>query len=89
MRAVLGLGRGLGLPVLAEGVENSNELAFLAQEQCDEVHGYHVGRPLPIEEFAHLTNPVFSDPSVTRLHPRKTEHRPLQDSALELTNRLA
>ena len=32
VRAVLGLGRGLGLPVLAEGVETEGELAFLAAE---------------------------------------------------------
>src|SRR6185503_20005543 len=35
VRAVLGLGRGLGLPVLAEGVETSGELKFLMDEACD------------------------------------------------------
>ena len=35
VRAVLGLGRGLGLPVLAEGVETSAELQFLQDEMCD------------------------------------------------------
>ena len=34
VRAVLGLGRGLGLPVLAEGVETAGELAFLTAEFC-------------------------------------------------------
>ncbi len=34
VRSVLGLGRGLGLPVLAEGVETEAELGFLAAEQC-------------------------------------------------------
>ena len=34
VRAVLGLGRGLGLPVLAEGVETEGELAFLAAERA-------------------------------------------------------
>ena len=36
VRAVLGLGRGLGLPVLAEGVETAGEHAFLSTESCDE-----------------------------------------------------
>ncbi len=45
VRAVLGLGRGLGLPVLAEGVETSAELDFLRGELCDEVQGYLLGRP--------------------------------------------
>lgn len=56
VRAVLGLGRGLGLPVLAEGVETQAELAFLQSELCNEVQGYLVGRPAPIATFAALTH---------------------------------
>jgi EAL domain-containing protein (putative c-di-GMP-specific phosphodiesterase class I) len=56
VRAVLGLGRGLGLPVLAEGVETSDELQFLADELCDEAQGYLLGRPALIENFRHLTH---------------------------------
>ncbi|MET7243668.1 EAL domain-containing protein, partial [Methylobacterium sp. EM32] len=52
MRAVLGLGRGLGLPVLAEGVETSAELEFLGAENCHEAQGYLLGRPGPIAQFA-------------------------------------
>ncbi len=55
IRAVIGLARGLELPVLAEGVETKEQLAFLAKESCDEVQGYLIGRPLPIEEYAALT----------------------------------
>jgi len=51
VRAVLGLGRGLELPVLAEGVETAEELAFLNIEACDEVQGFLVGRPAPISAF--------------------------------------
>ena len=54
VRAVIGLGRGLNLPVVAEGVETQAQLAFLADESCDEVQGYLIGRPLPIEEYADL-----------------------------------
>jgi diguanylate cyclase (GGDEF)-like protein/PAS domain S-box-containing protein len=56
VRAVLGLGRGLGLPVLAEGVETPAELAFLQSELCNEVQGYLVGRPAPISSFTMLTH---------------------------------
>jgi diguanylate cyclase (GGDEF)-like protein/PAS domain S-box-containing protein len=51
VRAVLGLGRGLGLPVLAEGVETAEELAFLVKEACPEVQGYYLGRPQSIDAF--------------------------------------
>jgi diguanylate cyclase (GGDEF)-like protein/PAS domain S-box-containing protein len=58
VRAVLGLGRGLGLPVLAEGVETDAELRFLQDERCDEVQGYLLGRPAPIGSFRDLTHAV-------------------------------
>ncbi|TGV73228.1 EAL domain-containing protein, partial [Mesorhizobium sp. M2D.F.Ca.ET.145.01.1.1] len=49
VRAVLGLGRGLGLPVLAEGVETLGELKFLDAEACEIGQGYYLGKPAPIE----------------------------------------
>ena len=55
VRAVIGLARGLDLPVLAEGVETQEQLAFLAKESCDEIQGFLIGRPLPIEDYAALT----------------------------------
>ncbi len=58
VRAVLGLGRGLGLPVLAEGVETEAEMAFLSKESCDEVQGFLLGRPVDIKQFRHLTHPA-------------------------------
>ena len=54
VRAVLGLGRGLDLPVLAEGVETDAQLAFLVNESCDEVQGYLIGRPGPVADYAAL-----------------------------------
>ncbi|MFI5015320.1 MAG: EAL domain-containing protein [Hyphomicrobiales bacterium] len=54
IRAVIGLGRGLGLPIVAEGVETEGQLAFLAHEACDEVQGYLIGRPCPIADHAEL-----------------------------------
>ena len=58
VRAVLGLGRGLGLPVLAEGVETEAEMQFLSKELCDEVQGFLFGRPVDIKQFRHLTHPA-------------------------------
>lgn len=51
VRSVLGLGRALHLPVLAEGVETAAELAFLEKEKCNEVQGYLLGKPAEVESF--------------------------------------
>jgi diguanylate cyclase len=42
------------VPVLAKGVETEGRLAFLTQESCDEVQGYLLGRPGPLEDHADL-----------------------------------
>jgi EAL domain-containing protein (putative c-di-GMP-specific phosphodiesterase class I) len=54
IRAVIALGRGLELPVVAEGVETAEQVAFLASEQCTEIQGYFIGRPCPIEDYAEV-----------------------------------
>jgi diguanylate cyclase (GGDEF)-like protein/PAS domain S-box-containing protein len=54
VRAVIALARALDLPVLAEGVETKEQLAFLAREACDQVQGYLIGRPCPIAAYAGL-----------------------------------
>jgi EAL domain-containing protein (putative c-di-GMP-specific phosphodiesterase class I) len=54
VRAVIGLARGLDLPVVAEGVETRDQRAFLAAEFCDNLQGYLIGRPLPITDYAEL-----------------------------------
>jgi EAL domain-containing protein (putative c-di-GMP-specific phosphodiesterase class I) len=54
VRAVLGLARALGLPVLAEGVETKEELEFLRALGCDEMQGYLIGRPGPIEQYCEV-----------------------------------
>jgi EAL domain-containing protein (putative c-di-GMP-specific phosphodiesterase class I) len=42
---VLGLGRSLNIPVLAEGVETAEQFELLKQEGCEEAQGYLLGRP--------------------------------------------
>ena len=54
VRAVIALGHGLDLPVVAEGVETKEQLKFLADESCNEIQGYFVGRPKPIADYAEL-----------------------------------
>jgi diguanylate cyclase (GGDEF)-like protein/PAS domain S-box-containing protein len=52
VRAVIGLAHGLGIPVLAEGVETADQLAILTREQCDDIQGHFVGRPRVIDAYA-------------------------------------
>jgi diguanylate cyclase (GGDEF)-like protein/PAS domain S-box-containing protein len=54
VRAVIALGRGLALPVVAEGVETEEQVNFLAGEFCNEIQGYFVGWPKPIADYAAL-----------------------------------
>jgi len=52
IRAVIGLGHGLEMSIVAEGVETQEQLGFLADEGCDVVQGYFLGKPLPIGQYA-------------------------------------
>ncbi len=56
VRAVMGLGKALNIPTIAEGVETEGERAFLLKEGCQEIQGYLVGRPAPIASYADITN---------------------------------
>ena len=56
VRAVIGLGRALKIPVIAEGVETEGERSFLMPEGCGELQGYLIGRPAPIATNAMLIN---------------------------------
>ncbi len=49
--AVIGLARGLGLDVVAEGVEKASQLEFLEREGCGACQGYLLCPPLPAAEF--------------------------------------
>jgi len=50
--AIIALGKGLKLRVLAEGVETREQLAVLRKQGCDEIQGYYFSRPVPPDEFA-------------------------------------
>jgi diguanylate cyclase (GGDEF)-like protein/PAS domain S-box-containing protein len=54
VRAVIGLGQGLQLPVIAEGVETQAQRDFLAKAACDGMQGYLIGRPQPIVYYAEM-----------------------------------
>ena len=47
LHSVIALGHGLGLEVLAEGVETPHQLAWLQSAGCDLAQGYYIGMPSP------------------------------------------
>jgi len=49
-RALLSLGHSMGLSVIAEGVETDGQRRWLAAHGCDQVQGYLLGRPMPLEQ---------------------------------------
>ena len=50
-RALLSLGHSMGLSVIAEGVETDGQHRWLAAHGCDQVQGYLLGRPMPLQEI--------------------------------------
>jgi EAL domain-containing protein (putative c-di-GMP-specific phosphodiesterase class I) len=57
VRAMIGLGHGLKLPVVAEGVETSEQLDFLTKEHCENVQGFFIGTPGPVADYDNIVNP--------------------------------
>jgi len=54
IRAVIGLGFGLDVPIMAEGVETQEQLDFLRKADCSRVQGYFIGKPAPIKQYSSL-----------------------------------
>jgi EAL domain-containing protein (putative c-di-GMP-specific phosphodiesterase class I) len=52
-RVVIGLGKSLGLAVIAEGVETEEQQGFLIKEGCLFAQGYYYARPLPEADLLH------------------------------------
>ena len=61
--AVLGLGRSLDIPVLAEGVENELQRKFLDGEDCEQAQGFLFGRPVPLSEIRHIVYGPSDEPA--------------------------
>jgi EAL domain-containing protein (putative c-di-GMP-specific phosphodiesterase class I) len=52
VRAIIALGHSMQFTIIAEGVENTAQQAFLAAEGCEQMQGYLVSLPLPPALFA-------------------------------------
>ena len=52
--AIISMAKSLNLKVIAEGVENQQQVDFLKEHQCDLMQGYYFSRPIPADEFEKL-----------------------------------
>lgn len=55
-RGVIAMAHSMQLSVIAEGVENETQLAFLRAYRCDEVQGFHLAYPMSAENFTQWVN---------------------------------
>ena len=51
---ILDIAKSLKLMVVAEGVENGEQLKFLKEHGCEMVQGYYFSKPVPAEDFEKL-----------------------------------
>jgi EAL domain-containing protein (putative c-di-GMP-specific phosphodiesterase class I) len=52
--AIIAMGRALSLNVVAQGVETKEQSEFLRRNDCDEVQGFYLHKPLPADQIAEL-----------------------------------
>ncbi|MGZ4955463.1 MAG: EAL domain-containing protein [Methylobacter sp.] len=57
--AIINLAKSLGLQTIAEGVETSGQLAFLREQECDEMQGYLFSKPVAAKQFEALLKQGF------------------------------
>jgi len=82
--AVIGLARGLGLDVVAEGVEKRSQLNFLAKLGCNACQGYLLCPPLPAADFEKWLRErrnIARKPEPARTKRAKPKPRPVKAKA--------
>jgi len=52
IHTIVALGRALNMRITVEGIENERQAAFLGGLECDELQGFHYGRPMPAADVA-------------------------------------
>ena len=50
-KAIINMSRGLGLSVVAEGVESESQLSVLRDLKCNTVQGYYYEKPMKVDEL--------------------------------------
>jgi diguanylate cyclase (GGDEF)-like protein/PAS domain S-box-containing protein len=58
---IIAMAHNLGLEVIAEGVEEKEQLRFLQYQKCNEVQGYYFSKPIPAEQLEELYAELLKD----------------------------
>jgi EAL domain-containing protein (putative c-di-GMP-specific phosphodiesterase class I) len=49
--AIISMAKSLSLKVIAEGIENEDQMSLLRSHRCDEIQGYYFSKPLTVERL--------------------------------------
>ncbi|WP_117193800.1 ammonium transporter [Rhizobium terrae] len=60
VRTIIDLGTGLGMKIVAEGVETAEQALFLAHAGCEELQGFLLGKPRRVQEIAREIDPAIA-----------------------------
>ncbi|CAM5211571.1 PAS domain S-box-containing protein/diguanylate cyclase (GGDEF)-like protein OS=Ureibacillus acetophenoni OX=614649 GN=SAMN05877842_104167 PE=4 SV=1 [Ureibacillus acetophenoni] len=71
--SILYLAKTLDMKVVAEGVEESEQLQFLKQQECDYIQGYLFSKAVTQQEYEKLMNRGFLKPQAVKKKNRKNE----------------
>ena len=52
VKSILAIGEQMGMTVVAEGVEEQNQLQWLKRNGCDEIQGFYFSKPVSVDEIA-------------------------------------
>lgn len=81
IRAIVAMAHSLGLSIVAEGVENVEQLNFLRNHHCEEVQGFYFSRPLSDANFFQLIKKTDGfEPNMTALAPEPLNSVVLQET---------
>lgn len=83
--AIISMAHKLKLRVVAEGVETSEQMAFLRAQGCNEIQGYLLSRPLPAAELASM---LRQPPLTAYTESQNEERRPQVSQARTQENSL-
>lgn len=89
-RAIIAMGHGLGLEVVAEGVEERSQVELLSEMGCAKFQGFLFGKPAPAEEIEALAKDRESrEKQSVRALCQNSEHPPGQDGSVDFETSIA